>query len=63
MRAWTGDETLRLSASFGVADSSVAGAPDELIEKADEALYLAKQGGRDRVEVTGQGQNAECSIA
>jgi diguanylate cyclase (GGDEF)-like protein len=46
-----GDE-LQITASFGVAPLfSYALSPDELIELADRALYNAKAGGRNRVEV------------
>lgn len=41
----------RLTASIGVAQHRVGETPDELFARADEALYRAKEGGRDRVEV------------
>ena len=42
---------LRVTASIGVAslDGTVAIEPAEALKRADEALYLAKQGGRNRV--------------
>lgn len=46
-------EALTLTASFGVAEHN--GHPDQqyLIKLADEALYAAKAGGRNRIEVAG----------
>lgn len=37
--------------SFGVTDTSFAADVSELVSIADDALYRAKQGGRDRVEI------------
>jgi diguanylate cyclase (GGDEF)-like protein len=39
------------TASFGVATSISGDTPESLMKRADQALYLAKQGGRNRVEV------------
>jgi GGDEF domain-containing protein len=40
-----------VSASIGVAQHRGAETPDELFARADAALFAAKEGGRDRVEV------------
>ncbi len=46
---------LPFTVSFGVAQFPQSGAAlDVLVETADEALYLAKQAGRDRVVVSGE---------
>ncbi len=48
-----GGVTLRKTASLGVATFDGSGpplGPEELVKRADQALYKAKQSGRDRVE-------------
>jgi diguanylate cyclase (GGDEF)-like protein len=42
---------LKVTASFGVVSSDDSTDANTLYEHADKALYAAKRGGRDRVEV------------
>lgn len=46
-----GPETVRATASFGVADASTSDSPEALTEQADEALGRAKHAGRNRVKL------------
>lgn len=49
-RSIPGAPGLRITASFGVAESDGECGGDELVAAADSALYRAKRAGRDRVE-------------
>lgn len=46
-----GTATLSVTVSIGLAESHPKAQPDEVIEQADKALYRAKQGGRNRIEI------------
>jgi len=50
-----GAATAGITASFGVSDSDGVGSADAMIERADRALFQAKQAGRNAVRVAGVG--------
>jgi diguanylate cyclase (GGDEF)-like protein len=45
-----GDQSIQVTVSQGVGAAHEASTVDELIEMADQALYRAKENGRNRVE-------------
>ncbi len=52
LRVSTGAGEVRITASFGVGEYSArAGDSNEVFDRADQALYAAKRGGRNRVAV------------
>lgn len=46
-----GDRKLQVSLTFGVAAAQAGDTVDEVMKRADDALYLGKRAGRNRVEV------------
>ena len=44
------NETVKITASFGVSDSRSAASIEDMMRRADEALYWSKQAGRNRVQ-------------
>jgi len=61
MQLDAGSDRVIATASFGVADAANADSPETLIRHADKALYRAKNGGRNRVEVSREDANALAS--
>jgi two-component system cell cycle response regulator len=61
-----GGQDLPVTVSIGVAEASAGGSAEGLLKRADDALYRAKEGGRDRVEMDrtpGQGEGSPPSGA
>jgi two-component system, cell cycle response regulator len=54
-------EALRVTASLGVAELSRGETIESVVERADAAMYRAKQGGRNRVEVEVGGPATDAS--
>lgn len=52
----TQEKIIRITASFGVADSKTVHSRKELLDRADKALYCAKHLGRNRVIIFGKDQ-------
>ena len=48
---WYEGQTIPITASLGLATALANDAPESIVERADEALYAAKQGGRNRAYV------------
>lgn len=47
----SGETVGNITASFGIAQKVDGEFPDQLIERADNALYKAKENGRDRIQI------------
>ena len=58
IRLDVGQDSVQTTASFGVADVLGLSSQEALIRSADEALYQAKQAGRNRVELASQSRQA-----
>ena len=52
---YAGGEAVEVTASFGVAQYEAGGEVAQLLKSADEALFVAKNKGRNRIEVAGKG--------
>jgi diguanylate cyclase (GGDEF)-like protein len=63
LRNGAGDGPLTLSAGVAVMDPSMPKPPRELVLAADEALYLAKVAGRNRVQMAGPGCGPQSDAA
>jgi two-component system cell cycle response regulator len=46
-----GGEQVPVTVSIGIAEAAAGGSAEVLLKRADDALYRAKKGGRDRVEM------------
>lgn len=56
--ALAGGATLQITASIGVASLEQSETIDQLISRADDAMYLAKQQGRNRVNIAAASKDA-----
>lgn len=56
-------ETPAFTASFGIADSSMAGSVQDIIKLADEALYQAKESGRNQACIADPSQRRTDPVA
>ncbi len=69
MKRSSGERLGRVTISIGVAVLRPDDTPQSLIERADNCLYAAKRGGRNRVicendiAVTGAGQAGDARVA
>lgn len=53
-----GEQNIPITASFGVATLGLEASPEELLNRADRAMYMAKETGRNRVVLDGLRESA-----
>ena len=62
VRVKAGAKEIEVTASFGVAEGCDADLAEDLIERADAALYIAKRSGRNKVVVAGDGEGRSVAL-
>ena len=56
-------DTPAFTASFGIAQASDADGTDDLVQRADGALFVAKEAGRDRICLDGHSTPVATTLA
>ncbi len=62
VRVKAGAKEIEVTASFGVAEGCDADLAEDLIERADAALYIAKRSGRNKVVVAGHDEGRSVAL-
>jgi diguanylate cyclase len=57
-----GAKEIEVTASFGVAEGCDTDLAEDLIERADAALYIAKRSGRNKVVIAGEGEGRSVAL-